>query len=89
MDQHAEAREAPPREVMAPVSAADIAHAVRLAPAWINAIRVRQTLDALQPYYPDQRLCAEDAVEIMTRMGKLFELLSTDREAGGCAQEDR
>jgi hypothetical protein len=66
-----------------PVTPVEIAAAIRGAPLWITAESVLDTLATWQPYYAE-KLTAEDAVDMLIRVGQLFEIVYLDqRDAGG------
>lgn len=45
------------------------------APAWITPALIRETLATWQPFYRDS-MTVDDAVRILTSVGRLFEVLS-------------
>lgn len=47
------------------------------APDWVTAELLADTVAAWQPYYP-QRLTADDALEILLTVGRLFKVLGDD-----------
>lgn len=44
------------------------------APAWITPALIQQTLDCWQPHFA-KALTTEDAIEILTNVGQLFEAI--------------
>jgi hypothetical protein len=46
-------------------------------PKWISPKLVRQTIETWQPFY-EKPLTLDDAVTILIRVGRLFEILSRD-----------
>jgi hypothetical protein len=56
------------------ITDAEIKRALMSAPKWIAPRNVRDTLKAWQPLYP-YKLTVHDAVEILTKVGRLFEIL--------------
>ncbi|MBL9089922.1 MAG: hypothetical protein JNL96_01770 [Planctomycetaceae bacterium] len=49
------------------------------APDWITAELLADTVAAWQPHYP-QSLTADDALEILLTVGRLFEALGDDED---------
>jgi len=47
------------------------------APAWITPALARKTIQTWQPFY-EKLLTLDDAVTILTSVGRLFEVLSRD-----------
>lgn len=47
-------------------------------PAWVTLPLIQRTSRVWQPYY-EKQLTLDDAVTILTRVGRLFEVLSRDR----------
>jgi hypothetical protein len=48
------------------------------APSWITPEAVRDTISTFKPHYPNP-LTLTEAVEILIRMGNLFELLDAEK----------
>jgi hypothetical protein len=63
--------------MMEAVTDEEILTSLRGAQSWITPALIRETLDTLQPYYTE-RMSADEALEILNRMGQLFELLTEE-----------
>lgn len=63
------------RQPITAVTDDEIADACRGCEPWITPAMVRGTLDTWQPYYAD-RLSADEAVGLLMRVGKLYEILA-------------
>ena len=53
-----------------------VQRALRGAPGWITEELIEHTLRIWQPFY-DYQLIPEDALEMITNIGQMFEALST------------
>ena len=60
-----------------------VAHALSDAPDWITPELIEKTLRTWQPYY-DEPLIPEDALEIISSVGRLFDVLSGDSNETVC-----
>ena len=60
---------------MEPVTDEEIGESLRGATAWITPALMRNTLDTWQPYYVE-RLSADEALDILIRVGQLYRLLN-------------